>query len=113
MCGARVTIPDDDLLAQVSRQLAEHGHPTEQPYTPSAEVIRLTNAVNRGLEHPSAPEDVVALILRGVSARYDCCSAPTEQENQCRPSEADPKRFERTASHITITGNRDVTVHFK
>ena len=113
VCGARVTIPDDDLLAQVSRQLAEHGHPTEQPYTPSAEVIRLTNAVNRGLEHPSAPEDVVALILRGVSARYDCCSAPTEQENQCRPSEADLKRFERTASHITITGNLDVTVHFK
>lgn len=119
MCGARVTIPDDDLLAQVSRQLAEHDHPTEQPYTPSAEVIRITNAVNRGLEHPSTPEDVVALILRGVSARYDCSPAPTEQENKCHPSEADFKRFRQAtraglaASHITITGNLDVTVHFK
>lgn len=113
VCGARVTIPDDDLLAQASRQLAEHDHPTERPYAPSAEVIRLTNAVNRGLERPSAPEDVVALILRGVSARYDCCPAPTEQKNQCRPSEADFKRFGQAASHITLTGNLDVTVHFK
>lgn len=41
-------------------------------YTPSNEVIRLTNAINRGLENPSTPEDVAALILQGISARYDC-----------------------------------------
>lgn len=41
-------------------------------YTPSDEVIHLTNAINRGLENPSTPEDVAALILRGISARYDC-----------------------------------------
>lgn len=41
-------------------------------YTPSDEVIRLTNAINRGLEHLDTPEDVVALILQGISARYDC-----------------------------------------
>lgn len=112
-CGARITILDDDLLVQVACQMASHDCPAEQPYVPSAQVVRLTNAVNRGLEHPSAPEDVVALILRGVSARYDCCPAPTEQENQRRPSEADLKRFGQVASHITITGNLDVTVHFK
>ncbi len=112
-CGTRVTILDADLLAQVSQQMDAHNRPAEQPYAPSSEVVRLTNAVNRGLEHPSAPEDVVALILAGVSARYDCCPAPTEQENQRRPSEADLKRFGQAASHITITGNLDVTVHFK
>ena len=113
VCNARVAIPDEDLLAQVSRQMAEHDYPDEQLYVPSAEVVRLTNAVNRGLEHPSAPEDVVALILQGVSARYDCCPAPIEQENLRRPAEADLKRFGQAASHITITGNLDVTVHFK
>lgn len=113
VCGARVTISDEYLLAQVARQMAEYNHPAEQPYAPSAEVVRLTNAVNRGLEHPAAPEDVVALILRGVSARYDCCPVPIEQENQRLPSEADLKRFGQAASHITITGNLDVTVHFK
>jgi len=113
VCGTRVAILDDDLLAQTARQMMEHDHLAEQPYTPSAEVIRLTNAVNRGLEHPSAPEDVVSLIFQGVSARYDCCPAPIEQETHCRPSEADLKRFGQAVSHITITGNLDVTAHFK
>lgn len=45
---------------------------TATSYIPSGEVIRLTNAINRGLEHPDTPEDVVALILQGISARYDC-----------------------------------------
>ena len=112
-CGAQVTIPDADLLAQVSRQMAEHDHPVDEPYMPSGEVVRLNNAINRGLEHPDAPEDVVDLILQGVSARYDCCPAPIEQENKHRLSEANLKRFGQTVSHVTITGNQDVTVHFK
>lgn len=41
-------------------------------YIPSDEVIRLGNAINRGLENPDVPEDVVTLILQGISARYDC-----------------------------------------
>ena len=45
---------------------------TTVSYMPSDEVIRLTNAINRGLENPDAPDGVVALILKGISARYDC-----------------------------------------
>ena len=112
-CGAHVTILDEDLLTEVSRQMAERNAPKEQPYVPDSEVIRLTNAINRGLEQPNTPESVVSLILQGVSARYDCCPAPMEQENIRRLSEADLKRFGQAASHITITGNLDVTVHFK
>ena len=113
VCGAHVTILDEDLLAGVSRRMAEHNAPKEQPYVPSGEVIRLTNAINRSLEHPDAPEHVVSLILQGVSARYDCCPAPIEQKDKHRLSEADLKRFGQAVSHITITGNLDVTVHFK
>lgn len=113
VCGAHVTILDEDLLAEVSRQMAEHDTPKEQPYVPNDEVIRLTNAINRSLEQPNAPENVVSLILRGVSARYDCCPAPTEQKDKRRLSETDLKRFGQAVSHITITGNLDVTVHFK
>lgn len=113
VCGTQVTISDDDLLAAVSLQMAEHDRPADKPYIPSSEVIRLTNAINRGLEHPDAPEDVVSLILQGISARYDCCPAPIEQENNNRSAEVDFKRFGQAVSHITITGNQDVTVHFK
>lgn len=112
-CGAHVTILDEDLLTEVSRQMAEHNAPKEQPYVPDSEVIRLTNAINRSLEHPNAPEDVVSLILQGVSARYNCCPILTEQIEKNRLSKADLKRFGQAVSHITITGNQDVTVHFK
>lgn len=112
-CGTRLTIPDNTLLDQVSHQITEFNWPAQKPYVPSSEVIRLTNAINRGLENPNAPEDVVALILQGVSARYDCCPVPIEQNNNYRLSEADLRRFGQAVSHITITGNQDVTVHFK
>ena len=86
--------------------------PAEQPYAPSGEVIRLTNAIDRGLEHPDKPEDIVSLILRGASARYDCCPAPTESEPFSRPAEAGLKRFGQAVSHITIADGT-ITVHFK
>ncbi|MCI9148829.1 MAG: hypothetical protein HFG73_11360 [Hungatella sp.] len=112
-CGKRFVLPDSLLLSEVSRWMAEHDAPPEAPYAPSGEVVRLTNAVNRGLERPDRPEEVVSLILQGVSARYDCCPIATESETKCRPAEVDLKRFGQAVSHITITGNQDVTVHFK
>ena len=112
-CGTQITISDADLLDRVSCQMIEYDRPDQKPYVPSSEVIRLTNAINRGLEHPSAPEHVVALILQGISARYDCCPAPIEQKVNYCLSEADLKCFGQAVSHITRTGNQDVTVHFK
>ena len=112
-CGKRLILLDSLLLSEVSRQMAEHDAPPEAPYAPSSEVVHLTNAIDRGLERPEHPEDVVALILQGISARYDCCPATTEHESLCRPAEVDLKRFGQAVSHITITGNQDVTVHFK
>ena len=112
-CGMQVTIADSDLLTEVGRQIAEHDAPPQEPYSPSSEVVRLTNAINRGLEHPDKPEDVVALVLQGVSARYDCCSAPTEYDTPSRLTEADFKRFGRAVSHIVIAENNSVTIQFK
>lgn len=112
-CGKLVAIADDNLLNEVSRQMAEHYAPTEEAYTPSSEVVRLTNAINRGLEHPDKPEDVVSLILQGVSARYDCCSTPIESKLSPRLTEVDLKHFGRAVSHIVIAENNNVTIQFK
>ena len=112
-CKMLVTLPDADLINEISHQMAEHDTPTEEAYIPSADTVRLTNAINRGLEHPDKPEDVVSLILQGVSARYDCCPAPTESETFNRPAEVDFKSFGQAVSHITITGENIVTVYFK
>lgn len=112
-CGIQVTILDTDLLNEVSRQMAEHDTPTEETYVPSVDTVRLTNAINRGLEHPDKPEDIVSLILQGVTARYECCPTPNEFETLNRPAEVDFKSFGQAVSHITITGENIVTVHFK
>lgn len=112
-CGMQVTISDADLLAEVTRRMAEHDAPPEVPYVPSGEVVRLTNAINRGLEHPDKPEDVVALVLQGVAVRYDCCSAPTEHDTSHRLTEVDLKHFGQAVSHIVIAEDHSVTIQFK
>ena len=105
-CGVRTEIKDADFLAEVERQTAAHT-PSEQPstaYEPSADAVRLTNAINRGLERPDQPEEIVKLILQGVSARYDCFS-----------QEANPIDIhgERAIQYITISADNAVTVTFK
>ena len=113
-CGASFAIPDTVLLAEVFRQTAEHDSPPIAPYAPSEEAVKLANAINRGLEHPEKPEDVVGLILQGVAARYDCCpTATTSHQINNRPAEADWKRFGRAVSHIMLTTENTVTVYFK
>lgn len=110
-CGKRLTILDNDLLAETAKQMAEHDVPIEENYIPSSEVIRLTNAVNRGLERPGHPEDIITLILQGISARYDCCPALIASETFTCPAEVDFKRFGQAVSHITISDGT-ITVHF-
>ncbi len=117
-CGKQFKILDSDLLSEVSKQTAEHDKPFKEGYLPSADTLRLANAINRGLERPEQPEDVVKLILQGVSARYDCCPAPMESDTFNRPAEVDFKHFGQATqaglavSHITISDGTAI-VHFK
>lgn len=113
-CGAVVNLPEDALLDELLSQKVEHDSTRPEPYTPSKEVVRLDNAINRGLERPIKPEDVVSFILQGVSARYDCCpTAPTLYGNDDRPAEADWKRFGQAVSHIMISTENTVTAYFQ
>ena len=105
-CGARTEIKDSDFLAEVERQVSAHT-PSEQPsaaYEPSADAVRLTNAINRGLERPDQPEEIVKLILQGVSVRYDCFS----QEANLIDTHG-----EKAIQYITISADNAVTVTFK
>lgn len=111
-CRKRLSILDSDLLTETAKQMAEYNPTAEEIYTPSSEVIRLANAVNRQLEHPDHPEDIVALILQGISTRYDCCPAPIAYDTLNRPAEVDLKSFGQAVSHITISDGT-ITVHFK
>lgn len=111
-CGKQFKILDSDLLSEISKQMEEHSRPSEKGYVPSSEAVHLTNAVNRGLERPEQPEEIVKLILQGVSTRYDCCPASIESDTFNRPAEVDFKRFGQAVSYIAISDGA-VTVHFK
>ena len=112
-CAAVVTIADAELLDEVARQWAEHKAPGQEPYQPSGEVIRLTNAINRALERPESPEEIVSLILQGASARYDCCPAAISCENADCPLDVDLNRIRQAISSITISADNTVAVTFQ
>lgn len=105
-CGIRVQIKDHDLLAEVERQAEAYvpPEPEHMPYEPSAEAVRLTNAINRELERPEQPEEIVKRILQGVSARYDCFVNEPEPVNVLDA---------QAVQSITITTDNVVTVTFK
>lgn len=80
---------------------------------PSAEVIRLTNLVNRQLEKPEDPEQVIALIMKAAAARYDCCTIALQDRKRNRLTEVDWKHFGQAVSYITISAENDVTLYFQ
>lgn len=112
-CESRVVITDTALLAEIRRQAAEYAPtaPPAAPYTPSGEAVRLTNAINRGLERPEQPEEVVGLILQGISARY--ASLPSEAPPIDLPRLLEEGQFEQIVRAVTISADNAVAVTFK
>ncbi len=112
-CDAVFTIADSDLLAEVTRQVSSQETPPVTAYQPSEEVIRLTNAINRGLEDPTEPEEIVSLIRRGAAARYDCCPAPIPYEITGYQPDVDLDCIRQTVSSITLSADHTVRTVFQ
>ena len=111
-CGMSVTIPDADILAELERQATEYVPPTDfAAYTPSEDTIRLTNAINRGLEKPDHPEEVTSLIMQGIAARYACF--PTQMTSADILRLIKEKDYDQAVKYITIAADNAVTVTFK
>lgn len=112
-CGIAVTLDADATIQEIIRQFQAHKCQGPDAYAPSAEVIRLNNAINRGLERPDSLEAVMSLILQGASARYDCCPQPiSEYEPSDRPVDVDWHRFRRVVSYITVASDATVSLTF-
>jgi len=110
-CRAKATITDADLLAEIERQAAEYTPPSDTSYEPTGEVVRLTNAINRGLEHPEQSEDMVALIMQGITARYDCFTTRMTATELLRLIKG--KAYDQAVEYIAIRPDNSVTVTFK
>ena len=112
-CGIAVTLDADATIQEIVRQFQARKCQGPDAYAPSADVIRLNNAINRGLERPDSPEAVMSLILQGAAARYDCCPQPiSEYETSDRSVEVDWLRFRRVVSYITVAPDAAVSLTF-
>lgn len=110
-CGNKLDITLAELhtdifehLSNLLLQKAERG--STQEYQPSAEVMRLNNAINRAIERPDDPAEARKLILQGTAARYDCCSDADES----LPAESDWELFGRLVDHVEIGMDRKVGI---
>lgn len=112
-CKNVFVIGKEELFAQTARQLAAHKKPVCKPYVPSAEAVRLANAIDRALEQPGDGKEALSCILRGASARYACCEEGVDTaESHAQPDQIDWDYFKRMVSHITIGTDNAITVHF-
>ena len=112
-CESSTTMDMTETVDEIVQQFRTHECPKQTDYVPSAEVIRLNNAINRGLEKPDSPEMVIALILRGAAARYECCPEPQRCNDTDFPKEVDWHRFRQVVAHIQVMRDAVVTVRFK
>ena len=110
-CGIQLDISKTELTRSIRSQISrQQTQPLAEAYQPSEEVMRLTNAVNRALEHPDDPDHIVSLIMQGVSARYDCC--PNEKREPIGV-QLDKQQLHQLISHITVSQEGSITVHFQ
>ena len=112
-CGAAVAIGQRELMREVVRGWENRENKESETYVPSKEVVRLTNLVNRQLEQPEDPEQVIALIMKAAAARYDCCTIALQDSKRNRLTEVDWKHFGQAVSYITISAENDVTLYFQ
>ena len=111
-CELMLTVPKNTLTEEVEKQIQAYGETQPTEYQPSAEVVRLTNLINRSLETADQPEEAMSLILQAVSARYDCCPDPEPIQRKFL-SEMTPKYLDSLISRITISTDSTITVQFR
>ena len=109
-CGNTAVMDMDATVNGIVRQFRNHEQPSCTAYTPSAEVMRLDNAINRGLEHPDDPQEIVSLILQGAAARYACFPDITEQID--RPLDVCLDHIRLAVSHINLSEEGTVEAAF-
>ena len=97
----------------IVRQFRDHEQHSCTAYTPSAEVMRLDNAINQGAGAARLAGSGDGADPGGAAARYACCPEPSaESEPSDSLTEADWRRFQRAVSHITISQDTEVTLIF-
>jgi len=112
-CGNRLDIPLAELHTEIFEQLDNmmNRRVVQQEYMPSAEAVRLNNAINRAIENLADPAEARRLILLGAAERYACCTdIPKYESENNQSARQDWSLFGRVVSHIAIDRNRQIVL---
>ena len=111
-CHASVQIRKSEIENAVLAQFNAHEYPQTPSYQISEEVMRLNHQINRGLENPDNPAEVIDFILEGITARCGCC-ADVGIRPKNHLTEVKPEHFGQVVSGIRLSMDVTVTVEFK
>ena len=112
-CGTVLRVSKARLEQEITGQFADYQNNIDRDYTPSAEVIRIQNAIDRGIESPEHPEELIRTILAGITARYSCCHAGPRLMQISSLQDINWQQFDRSVSAICIAESIDISLQFK
>lgn len=109
-CGASRQVNRGRLMDQILNSYNEYGRENVSEYVPSTESVSLNNSINRSLEKPNNPEEIIQKIYQGITARFRCCMIPEQNAEIQKIEDVDWSRFERQIQRIRIDINGIITI---
>lgn len=112
-CETTIQISRTALTSAALNAYNAYHRVESKSYTPSSEVIRLNNAINRSLEQPDQLKDIIQQIFDGIGARFQCCSAPSNHPDLQSLGEINWRHFSDIIKTITVCPDGTITPIFK
>lgn len=111
-CETTIQISRTMLSSTVLGAYNAYHSTADKHFAPSSDVIRLNNGINRGLEQPDHPKEIIQQIFEGIDARFQCCFAPSNDLQLQNLNEINWRHFADIVRTITIGADGTITPIF-
>lgn len=111
-CKTTIQISRTMLSSTVLGAYNAYHSTADKHFAPSSDVIRLNNGINRGLEQPDHPKEIIQQIFEGIDARFQCCFAPSNDLQLQNLNEINWRHFADIVRTITIGADGTITPIF-
>lgn len=112
-CKATIQISRTALASTVLSAYNTYHSAASNGYASSAAVIRLNNTIDRSLEQPDQPQEIIQQIFEGIGARFQCCTAPANTPALQNLKDINWKHFAAITKTITVSDDGTITPIFK
>lgn len=114
-CGARIRLTTDTLMQTLQERFHEAMAIREhsEPYTPTAEILRLQNEIGRKLESPTDKQAIRKLILQAAAKRYALCPSPVQAIRDKPSAEPDWRAYREYVETAQIDSAGEIIIRLK